>query len=343
VADDWDTWRSTLDEHERAVALASLGLPSRVTGFVAKERLGTLGDLAGLSRDRLLRQPNLGPRTVDRLPQVLCEQLAVLRVARARIDTGLLPWFDDRIEQLHPTWQVVATGRAGRFAEPITLEEIGAMLGVTRERIRQLEVKICTQLARDPWTTDARERVLRVLDEGAVPFGALAEDSWWADALQLPSVVAFVIGRVLSMQACIFALDETWWISRHELAEIEAAMSSMFAAAHEIALPILPGVFDALATRCGAPFGPAIAQLFAKQLRARLKLASDGAMQGIVVGYGDSRNAELLALLRSAAAPLRIDDIRQELGARLGTMPPDVLYFDTGYVGLREHVDDFDG
>ena len=51
------------------------------------------------------------------------------------------------LERLPEREALVMRLRAGYTREPMTLEQIGAVLGVTRERIRQIESKAITRLA----------------------------------------------------------------------------------------------------------------------------------------------------------------------------------------------------
>jgi superfamily I DNA/RNA helicase/mRNA-degrading endonuclease RelE of RelBE toxin-antitoxin system len=344
AASSWDELRRLLSDEERAILLSTIVMPARLSNYVEREKFQTLGDLAKQSRAELMAVPNLGRGSIADLPRLIAEHLKAASAAETFVGEGLLESFKAGVEQLDPMLRMIATRRSGLGGEPMTLQELGDMFGVSRERVRQLETKVCEQLARQPWTREARRRVEDVLVGGASRLEELASDRWWAAASAMPDVVDFVVDRVLATGAFILELNDTAWLSRHKDTEVAHAWSGLVAAAELVALPASTRAFDALVDKATASLGPRLKAHFGEELRARMQL-EEGSDPGSerVMAFGDTLNAEVLAILRAAPEPMHVDEINRQVGRRrTGKLPDEVLHFRRGYVGLRQHFPDFE-
>jgi RNA polymerase sigma factor (sigma-70 family) len=74
----------------------------------------------------------------------------------AYINATLADEIQELLSQLSPREQQILRLRFGIDEEPKTLEEIGGMLGITRERVRQIEKQ-----AKDRLRQKARKRALQ--------------------------------------------------------------------------------------------------------------------------------------------------------------------------------------
>lgn len=339
-ASPWDALRTTLTPEQRALPLGAMPMPARLRTFVEREGLTTLGDLAGRTRAELEEAPNLGRTTIATLPTLVGEYLVETTRAAALVDEGLLECFQALLEPLAPDHRMIVTRRSGLGGEPLTLQELGDVFGVTRERIRQLESKVCEQLARQPWTMETRRRIEAALAAGPVPLSVLATDPWWAAASEQPSVVAFIVEDVLGLDAQVIELDDASWLSRPKAVAITKALATLVNAAAKVKLPAPVEVFDGLASEAAVAFGTHVATYFRDELRGRLQL-TDGPPTR-VMAFGDTRHAEVLAILRAATEPVPLQDLQRQLGRRLGSLPDEVLHFGQGLLGLRRHFPDFE-
>lgn len=348
----WDGLRRALTDEQRALPLSDLPLAARLVTYATREGLVTLGELADRSRAVLLRAPNLGRATVDALPGVIAGHLRSLDDARSS-GAGLLEAFRAALEPLEPMLRIIATRRSGLAGEPVTLQELGDMFGISRERVRQLEAKVCEQLRRQPWAIDARRRVEDAVRDGAVPLLALEQDAWWAGASETPGVVELVVEHVLDVGTHVIELDDAIWLSRHKVGLLHDAFTALLADAQAIAYPVSLGSFEPLIAARGGPFGLRVAAYFRDELHARLQMeehapgasGSSGDPRGDarVLAFGDTRQAELLALLRASPVPMHLDEVARQMGGRRRCLLPDeVLHFRRGTIGLRQHFPDFE-
>ena len=340
----WDALRRALTEEQREIPLDEMELPARLRSHVEREKVRTLGELAKQSRAELVAAPHLGRGTVDELPRVVAACFETLATAQLLAREGLFECFKAVVESLEPNLRIIAIRRSGLGGDPMTLKELGETFGVSRERVRQLEAKLCEQLARQPWTKEARRRVEAALHEGAVPLEALAGDPWWAAASTKPSVVDFIVDSVLDAGAHVVELNEVSWLSRQKVSAFADVWSGLVAAAETIELPASIAAFDPLVANAAGPLGRRIAAYFLEELKDRMQL-EEGAEPGKerVLAFGDTRSAEVLAILRSADEPIHVDELNRRMGRRgTGKLPDEVLYFRRGYVGLRKHFPDFE-
>lgn len=340
----WDVFRASLEPGAREIALSSMFLPVRLRTFVERENLKTLGDLAGVSRAALLAAPNLGRGTITDLPGLIAAHLESLAAAPALSGVGLLDCVKTVIEPLEPALRMIVTRRSGLVGDPLSLKEIGEMLGVSRERVRQLETKACEKLARQGWVADARARVEKLLVDGAVPLHELASDPWWAAATEKPTVVDFVLDHVLGLDARVIELDEEDWVSPISAESIASVFSTLLTEARAVALPSSVSVFKELAAKHAGGLGQHIATHFQDELRLRLQIDPAGPEGSArVLAFGDTRRSELIAILRAASEPMHVDELARRIGRRFSSLPDEVIHFRRGYVGLRAHFADFDG
>lgn len=334
VARGWDALRVGLDEEARAIALAEIDLPARVESYARKLGISTLGELAERSAMTLTEAENVGRGSVADLHRRIATFLEGLDLER-RSATPLLDGFKNGLEQLEPMPRIILTRRSGLGAEPTTLQELGDMFGVSRERIRQIEAKVCGEVAKGPWAWLARRRVEAALAGGALPLGELRDDPWWTDVVAQPDVTRFLVEAVFRLNLHVVDLDDRAWLTRHPASELEAARAELLARAAKIKLPAPVDAFETLSTVVTEKLGPRLSSALREDLRGRLQLEGDR-----VLALGDSNASRLLALLRKEPKPIHVDEVVRKIGRM--KMPDEVIHFGKGFIGLREHFDDFD-
>jgi hypothetical protein len=337
----WDALRAAMPEWLRSIRLEHMPLSARMRAFVEREGLVTLGQLASISHAELVKAPNLGRRSVAELVPCIHTYVAGLEHVPALMSEGLLACFKELVRGLDPTMRMIAILRSGLGGESATLAEVGELVGVSRERIRQLELVIGERLRRQPCSLAVRERIEDAVAEGPVPLEELGTDPWWEAASQLPSVVEFVVGTVLRLPIRVFELGERSWLSPHALDEILAVRKTLLSDVAQVEMPVELSVLRSLADARAAPFGRHVAHYLFEEVVARVNLDSSGGVER-ALSFGDSVSASLLAILRASPEPMHVDEVHKRLGKRVGNLPDEVMYFRRGYIGLVQHFPDFD-
>jgi hypothetical protein len=334
----WDALRERLTVDERAFRLGDLPIPSGIRRFAVRGRLTTLGELARHSETDLVVAPGLGQRTVDKLTRVLTEHLTELS-SDTTAEKGLLECVHAATKRLDPKLRFVVERRSGLRRDALPLQQLGDELGMSGERVRQLESKACRKLSRGVWVPAVRRRIDDALAQGSVTLSELASDPWWAAATARPAAIAFVLERILQSGVRVIDFDDQPWLSRFRAADIDEARAEIGARARAVPLPAPLKTFSSLVTTVAEKLGGRVALRLTSELEQGLLLDKT---RNRVLAFGDTRAAELLALLRAAPEPLHVDEAYGRLGVRLGTMPEEVIHFARGHIGLRQHFPHFE-
>jgi hypothetical protein len=233
----WDAIRKTLRDEHRRIPLVALGLSPGLRQRLEQRGLYSLGDLATLSRAKLLEVPGIGPRTLKKLPVRATDGLDELAAEYVDADRPLLGAFLRAVEELEAKRRLVIGARCGLEGPPPSLAEIAAMLDLSRERVRQLEEKALTSLRDRAWARHAEQRVEVALTDGPVPFAYLSGDPWWSTASENPALVAFIVERVLDELAEVVHFDGAHWLSRQTKAQLEDTWTVLVRTAENLVLP----------------------------------------------------------------------------------------------------------
>lgn len=333
----WDAVRRLLSDAQRGILLEEVQLPARVVSYSQLHGMKTVGDLADKSAAELVAAPNMARKSVKDLCTALQDFLESLRAEEALADLGLVECWKALLQGLDQMPRIIVSRRSGMAGEVATLQELGDVFGVSRERIRQLEAKAANQLGRRQWSHAARRRVEAALIDGAVPLRALEQDPWWAGAAGLPHVLRFIVQDILEVDAHIAEVDDQPWLARVNQQAVAAAWRGLSDRAEALELPAPATVIDELVAPLVDSLGARLAAHYGNELRERAQL--DG--QERILALGDDRASRLLAMLRSSPAPLRQEDVETALGGRIH-LPEEVLHFGRGLIGLKQHIEDFD-
>jgi hypothetical protein len=137
-----DITLKNLEKKTLDIAVVSL-IPSLSARSVNCLESMTLGQLLSMTKYELLRVPNLGKLTLNEIKKGLVN-LSPIKTDEYIIDDSSLENYLNSIKnhlKSERDFQVFAN-RIGLFEKDKTLEEISETYGVTRERIRQIELKV---------------------------------------------------------------------------------------------------------------------------------------------------------------------------------------------------------
>jgi hypothetical protein len=143
------------------------GLPSRARALLEEKGWNTLGDVVALDQTELLGRSNLGRGTLNALLQ-RAEELAGQAAPPLSRETTFVQIVDGLLTGMKGVARDVVQLR---FLEHLTLQECGQRLTLSRERIRQVEVRVLARLA-----DHCREigwHGASILDDGLIEFGEL--------------------------------------------------------------------------------------------------------------------------------------------------------------------------
>ena len=144
-----------IPQNARGWALEQLPINHRLAGVLKRLDWCLLGDLHGKSFVELETQKNCGRQTLSDLRRLI-KQVQGGEFDRLINSTGeldpayLVILLNEKIGNLPPRSREILLFRLGAYEQrPLTLEEVGERLALTRERIRQLVKKIVEQLRRE--------------------------------------------------------------------------------------------------------------------------------------------------------------------------------------------------
>lgn len=186
-----------------ATPLSVLGTTVRIRNVFGRYPLKVVGDLREYTHDRLMHLPHFGRKSCVHLARALVarienpglsdadnrQQTALGRSLRIHVESAL--------EELEPRAQTVMRRRIGLPSPPETLEAIAVTLGVSRERIRQIERNAVRVIIEEEYwddvLSDRLERLLLGRTEPLYLDLIHVEDPWFAGFEQeLDSLAAVV-------------------------------------------------------------------------------------------------------------------------------------------------------
>lgn len=136
--------------------------------------------------------------------------------------------FESNFRKLKEVRQHVIQRRIGIGEDPMTLQEISDGMGVTRERVRQIEAQGVRDFQLDPvWEVDLLPRLTKLLDgrEDPLPVDSLAFfDPWFSNIENLLPQLRFVLDRILANEFHIIEVNACNFMTRLSLVEWEQAV-----------------------------------------------------------------------------------------------------------------------
>lgn len=333
----WDGLVAVLPESIRSRPIGHCPIPQRLVSFANSRGISTLDALVRVPAADLRNAPNLGQTTIRQATEALLRlRDGVTSVSSVRASD----WRRLMVEglaKLPMRERMVLTQRAGLVGPPPTLQALGESLGVSRERVRQLEASAVERLRREAaWTAPLAEAILalappfvarlaEVADVGAPLVGTASLDAD-AFALLLDSVFEGAAGHT-------FEHGGTAYFGLATRATFESKLAALERACETLVYPIGR---SGLRTRLAALTGLSESELdiLFDFVRARFREES-----GRVVGYGARREDAVMAFLRAEGRPVSVGRVMEKCGR--GPMPDEVVWLERGLVTLPELVPDF--
>ena len=137
--------------------------------------------------------------------------------------------FIDAAQSLNDNQRGIWAARLGFRCKPQTLQQISSQIGITRERVRQIEVQIYKKIKKHPFWMQLQDRLNAHLDDRTSPLllnGISALDPWFKGADDLINPLRAVFYHILNEEFSILDIDETPVITRITSANWERALNS---------------------------------------------------------------------------------------------------------------------
>ncbi len=237
--------------------LSRLGLTVRQANVFRDHNLHCVADIAPMGFAGLMKLPNLGQGSVYGLGKLLHVALLEGRgLQLGRLDVGspgaapglsdtdltlavapeetagldsLRAGFESATTLLSDAERQVWVGRLGYRCSQLTLQELADVMGVTRERVRQIETQAYRKVENQPCWEDLAFRLDRALmaRSTALFLNELpAIDAWFAEAPSLSTALASVLRHLLPDRFDAFQVRGAWVASRLQQQEWSAACQS---------------------------------------------------------------------------------------------------------------------
>lgn len=338
------SWNLSVPTHALDVELSILvDLPTRIRSYADSEGLKTLADLLNTPMPSLASAPNIGRRSIDVARIVISEYVEKVERSNSLTPEAWEPQpaefaslrdylvhvlsdepFQDRM---------IVTQRAGLQGPVATLQEVGSFLGVTRERIRQLEKRVVDRLV-SRGIGALLEKHYRAEHQEEL-FGVVVDQAdYWLDEDGGRDVFSFAAAKLFPTSAQLLDVGEALWLTPSK-SKAKHTIQALAAIVKNASYPVA-----ALALR------EELARSVSDELRELERELIAHAMEpvevrdGKAMGHTRTNAAAALIWLRQQPRPVPVESLRERgLFHFEGT---EVRYFDRGLVGLEAHFPDID-
>ncbi|HET9929773.1 MAG TPA: sigma factor-like helix-turn-helix DNA-binding protein, partial [Polyangiaceae bacterium] len=335
----WVRLAAQLSDEARMTPLVDIQLPTRMRNYAQSEGLERLGDLFSLPYAALSTAANLGRKSLNDTMEAVREY--VNGGTAPLMEATFLQAWQAELSALEPIPRMIVTRRAGMHGERETLEELGAMLGVSRERVRQIEARVLEHFARrSRWRRLVEAKLLAAFGSArALPLDLLAEDAWWSGIDEQELLLDYVVRRIFEDELFVLeAPSGRRYLTKFGPNEFVSHLESAKNRVAKLEYPVEVSVIDAILRAEIEALDPVLLEELREAVDALL--LRDTANPSVILGYGRYRADDVIAFLNGQSEPVPVDVLEAHCGR--GALPEEVLYFKRGYVGLKRHFPDFD-
>jgi plasmid stabilization system protein ParE len=334
----WAAMAANLSPEDQQTPLTELDLPARMRNVAAEQGLKTLGELVALNAEELRALPNLGRKSINDTLDAIADYLTERQTPQQH--ANFLALWKAQLSGLKPMHRMVLSRRSGMMGTRETLEQLGAILGISRERVRQLEVSTLNRLAQK---NRLQREILSQLDAAfgsanAIPVVVLDQEEWWRGVADKMMLLEFVFERVLNNQVFLFtAPSGALFVTKFPPAEFEERLDAARARIAALEFPCEYESVHHILHDEATLLDVTLLDELETAVRKSLVMSED---EGRVLGVRIHRDDEVLAFLNAQEGPVPVSLIEEKFGR--GRIPDAALYFKRGWIGAQRHFPDFD-
>jgi hypothetical protein len=318
-------------------------------------RVVEVAEATGCRRlEELLRHPALPERQdlIRGTAQALAAlQMMGLSAGRRIVERSatLLGAFTERIACItDERARTIVERTSGLHGPAQTLLEVGRDLGVSRERVRQLELKALRELCALEWGAAVRERIDTAWQGGIQPLGRLVQnDPWLAGVLEPPGydVLGFVLHFIGKEKGPRLVRDErgqALLVPRQlrTTAALAAVYRRVLEQVAAVSFPTMERVLRQVVEEASPE--PSWGEYLFERVSEDVMWELAGAERARALGLVRTQPEAVMALLRASPRPMTMHELMQRLGVRQLQVPAEALYLGRTTLGLEQHIESFD-
>ncbi len=340
-----------LPESLRRIDLGLLGLTVRIMNVLRVQSITCIADLDDVSFTTMRKWPNFGQKSANDIHDLissnivkLMEQASMVSMELGEIavdpeeiieigeqyviekisEKPLKTHFESALSHLKDRDREIIEHRTGYHGKAKTLEEVGALFGVTRERIRQLQMKYTRQIIeREFWDDCIAIKIGQMLINRVEPLYLEMleiEDNWFSGFMGNYTNLAAIIEMFSESEIRIINIDGANLVTRIKQDDWNTGISQF-----RMSLKTKASESNWTRSDINITFKSFLAEYGAEELLSLIWGQFSDLLQfngdkddSNLIGYGRSAEAAVGAVLNQAEKPLHYSEIAIRASEILG-------------------------
>lgn len=351
---NWDDLEGALLEDARDTSLDKFDFPQRMLTYCANNQIYTIGELVKIPYRVLLSTRGVGVKTISDSFDALrlrgevlkpewrgCGDVPLKSDRQACLSDfeNLIDLLRGELKSLDADERFVLTRRIGIIVPSVTLEQIGALMSVSRERIRQIqEAAIDRLLRRSPVFEEMAQALIERCGEGLCPLSELNEDAFFHPLASVPNDVPFFLDRFTKKRVRAVSIGDELFLTALD-ADIDRAYAGYRERAKGASFPLPMSALREELVKALPRELLSAESVFWERVSGEVAVEQTGG-DFVALSFGTSRRAALLALLRERRSAVSVREVQSVFGR--GPMPDEVVYVRRGHVIDPQFLPGFD-